>query len=639
MANLGTDLSNLWNDITGSSNQNTNFGTQQVPNPPPASFPTTILATNTQKITISPGQSQIVLNSGGNNQVDAAVYISNASQLPNESGTSNTVGIVLTDWNTPKQSNITLNNLSFIFTAQNRLLSQMIVQNNYEVPITIFFYYTIKLYNPNLISQTGYVQQVVGIVSAEQFGTWVSNIITNTTASIFELNSNVGEAPQLSSTYGQYDNGSSIFYKYANFNDGAVPSGFNTMASNATITVNNGLTISSTSLANSWAQVYIDTALDMQNYYAESQANSISITGTSGNGIGVALNYDIPANTNSYQSITTGYLFAYSQNPQGPILYSVSNGTESKVYSSTASSSFPIITTGAWYQSLTNEELIAYNYTQYVASDTSLTYGNVYPGLWYGLTGNSSNSATYYWFRIRVVPPVNTMPSVVFNPVPANTTSPYGGAFQYTGTITNNSTSATQTDFTQMIQVQLTNFNIASQQQVYFTTDSSGLDTIPSWFESSINGFGTWWLNLGSNIIQSSGGQLTIYMWVLYSIPSFNLAQVGNQSISLGQKTMSNSFPVVVASDQATFSSGSSYQISVSTTPIQLNNASCQYVLIKNQSNSGGNVYIGFGSNVSSTNGIELVPGQPYGMPFKNSNLIWVISGTGSNTVDVTTYN
>jgi len=53
-----------------------------------------------------------------------------------------------------------------------------------------------------------------------------------------------GEAPQLSSTYGQYDNGANVFTNYWNFAGTSVPSGWTTLG---TITINNGLSISGSS--------------------------------------------------------------------------------------------------------------------------------------------------------------------------------------------------------------------------------------------------------------------------------------------------------------------------------------------------------------------------------------------------------
>ena len=78
-----------------------------------------------------------------------------------------------------------------------------------------------------------------------------------TSANLFNGNT-VGEAPQLSSTYAQYDNGGNVFFDgYWNYAGTALPSGFSTVntggESGESITVNNGLSIK---YSNNWWYVY-----------------------------------------------------------------------------------------------------------------------------------------------------------------------------------------------------------------------------------------------------------------------------------------------------------------------------------------------------------------------------------------------
>ncbi|MGC8580717.1 MAG: hypothetical protein ACP5MB_11795, partial [bacterium] len=67
----------------------------------------------------------------------------------------------------------------------------------------------------------------------------IFNSTTNTLSS--SGTTGIGEAPQLSSTYAQYDDGASVFNNYWNFAGTTMPSGWSTESG---LTVNNGLTFS-----------------------------------------------------------------------------------------------------------------------------------------------------------------------------------------------------------------------------------------------------------------------------------------------------------------------------------------------------------------------------------------------------------
>ena len=119
---------------------------------------------------------------------------------------------------------------------------------------------------------------------------------------------------------------------------------------------------------------------------------------------------------------------------------------------------------------------------------------------------------------------------------------------------------------------------------------------------------------------------------------STNITQFGSKTVSLGQTTMSKSIPVVVASDQSTYTSVPSiYTISVSTTVIQLTSAKSSYVLIENLLSSKNSVYIG-NSSVTTSSGLQLLKGQTFGMPVSNPNIFYLISD-GTATVQVMVLN
>ncbi len=84
-----------------------------------------------------------------------------------------------------------------------------------------------------------------------------ANFYYPTSINLFNSNT-VGEAPQLSSTYAEYDNGGNVFFNgYWNYAGTSLPSGFSTVntggESGESITVNNGLSIV---YPNNWWYVY-----------------------------------------------------------------------------------------------------------------------------------------------------------------------------------------------------------------------------------------------------------------------------------------------------------------------------------------------------------------------------------------------
>jgi len=101
----------------------------------------------------------------------------------------------------------------------------------------------------------------------------------------------VGEAPQLSSTYGQYDNGNYVFNYYWNFAGTTLPNNLvctvlsNPSGASGSCSVNNGVTISNTNGQDFWQNYYMITYL----YYnqlisipAIIEAKVLSLTGNSG---------------------------------------------------------------------------------------------------------------------------------------------------------------------------------------------------------------------------------------------------------------------------------------------------------------------------------------------------------------------
>ena len=85
---------------------------------------------------------------------------------------------------------------------------------------------------------------------------WAGNVISASNTLMDGVNT--GEAPQLSSTYGKYDNGINVFTNYWNFAGTSLPSGWDYNASNPS-TVNNGITIPGSSSSNPFIYTSFNT--------------------------------------------------------------------------------------------------------------------------------------------------------------------------------------------------------------------------------------------------------------------------------------------------------------------------------------------------------------------------------------------
>ena len=207
--------------------------------------------------------------------------------------------------------------------------------------------------------------------------------------------SGIGEAPQLSSTYAQYDDGASVFNNYWNF--ASAPSGWTTYVQSGTaptISTSGGLTM--TLNTNSWSGYY-DSSLTLplnqiMEMYGKQSASVGMIVGwwtssvgaeqggaTAGEwGIGATTSGEVSTNGNQGGSYTVGTYYVQS------------------IYSSSSAQTL---------------------YVNYVSTATdTFTASASYPFI-----GGAGSSAVFniYWLRTRAYPPNGVMPSVSFGAVQA----------------------------------------------------------------------------------------------------------------------------------------------------------------------------------------------------------------------------
>jgi len=211
----------------------------------------------------------------------------------------------------------------------------------------------------------------------------------------------IGEAPQLSKTYAQYDDGASVFNNYWNFIGTTIsPVWTQVLPSGATITQNNGITfITSSSIG------YV--GLILINGIPSPQILEGDVTSWSGIAAGLAEQNGSAGNEPMYifNGWTAGYEGYSSSTSQGMI------GGFSSLSTTFAFTSG--IEGLAWVGN--SQEVWYNNYNAYTTS--SNVAGNlpstINPS--FGIYANSlSTSITFQWLRTRAYPPNGVMPSVSF---------------------------------------------------------------------------------------------------------------------------------------------------------------------------------------------------------------------------------
>jgi len=213
-----------------------------------------------------------------------------------------------------------------------------------------------------------------------------------------------GEAPQLSSSYGQYDNGQNVFPAgYFNFAGTTMPSGWDTTGvTSGGITVNNGLTVDTNDIPNyvltlssSLSGNYVVDAYEVSDVpfaYLGAQFSSWSTSSTA-----------YPASTNPSSGA------AQWSAPLSTGGESMTLQTSSSAYAALSENIDPISVTNWQVDSAGVYGSTAYMWVNYgYQLSTGTNTGSNYPGV----TGWNSAQYTVQWFRIRTTPPNGVMPTV-----------------------------------------------------------------------------------------------------------------------------------------------------------------------------------------------------------------------------------
>ncbi len=322
-----------------------------------------------------------------------------------------------------------------------------------------------------------------------------------------------GQAPNLSSTYGQYDNGANVFTFYDNFAGTSLSTKWTTVESSGTVAVNNGITFT-TSSSSGYAFVASKTTQTYPNI-AEAYLTS------SNSGVNPMLGVSTTASANSWIALYNGYSVdeALSSTDLLEIVgQSSSGGTQ---VSSVSVSSFSY---GIWQLnwSATGSEMATNGNYTLTSTSSTVTIGNY--GIYIGQSNFGTGSNVFSWARMRAVPPSGVMPSASLGALslPVYAWLPI--------TLTNSQTSTTPNPF----QIEIT-WNPSSYSSdeatnlgnIRFYSNSAFTTPLNAWLESCTPSLSntatsaTAWIKLTSPIA-GNNGTLTIYMAFLATATSFD---------------------------------------------------------------------------------------------------------------------
>ena len=201
-----------------------------------------------------------------------------------------------------------------------------------------------------------------------------------------------GEAPQLSSTYGEYDNGANVFNAYWNFAGTSLPSGLTIGQTGGTYSVNNGLTITGGSGYEgilSTSSINPQTTITDFYGYLTGTGNYNSQFGLYGNTSGGEPQYFIWTPVADNYSLLT---------------YDGTIGTETTITTSGSQTSSSVWSMWA----STTYAYASYNYGTAVSNNANFVASTAqYIGIF---AASTSNGAFVQWLRVRAYPPNDILP-------------------------------------------------------------------------------------------------------------------------------------------------------------------------------------------------------------------------------------
>jgi hypothetical protein len=206
-----------------------------------------------------------------------------------------------------------------------------------------------------------------------------------------------GTAPNLSPTYGQYDDGTNVFAFYDNFAGTTISSAWNTTGATGTYSVNNGLIVNSSP--------FPGYAFTLNNQYPGPLIIDAYQAGTYGDWIGASFS-NLQTTSTSYTVTSGAVQWVYPpEGADGINGLCIASGSTAFT-PNPPSTTLQVVTLAVNSTAATEYQ----NYASPVTVSGTISLTN-YPGL-VQVAYSSSDTQTTYWFRLRAYPPNNVMPSV-----------------------------------------------------------------------------------------------------------------------------------------------------------------------------------------------------------------------------------
>ncbi|HEY1645056.1 MAG TPA: PKD domain-containing protein, partial [Candidatus Saccharimonadales bacterium] len=280
-----------------------------------------------------------------------------------------------------------------------------------------------------------------------------------------------GEAPQLSGTYAQYDNGSLVFpgayTAWGGLNGGNVPAGISTIGSpgvtnNATYTELNydnccsavGAYYTSTPASASNYPTVLESYTSMQGYYMWYGTGN----GEEESGTGVVICYDYPGFSDTYYGIKSD-----NQNYQD--------------LTSATLTTNPVIWSILIQDTVTLNSVLE-NYSQVLGSETIYATNPQYYGFFGTYQNGGSDLCDIYWTRTRTYPPGGVMPGSSVGTMTCAQRGIYTVCLNINNSATGCNSSSCQNVVVGSLNPCQAGFKDSSSNTFAFFTDtSSGIDT------------------------------------------------------------------------------------------------------------------------------------------------------------------
>ena len=297
-----------------------------------------------------------------------------------------------------------------------------------------------------------------------------------------------GEAPQLSATYGDYDNGADIFPFYDNFAGTSLKTGWINMGKAAEPVVNNGVTLNIlVSATNNQGYYYVDYSMPVSSVI-DAYMKDTGTGGTKGSGIGIgtAVFGDTPG-------------FRVQQYEISPGAPSVTWAMEGYVAITAATPSYVtgtmIVVSGTYFATGSAQYT---NYASVLTGSGVATTGDTYPNF-----GVFQDQIFVQWLRTRALPPNSVMPAANYVATPVPDTTP-----PIKITLVNSASSPAPAGLQVLLNINWSNYtsNLAPDIGNVRFYDSSGTEMY-GWLESGNSNTATSsniWLKLNKEIAANS---------------------------------------------------------------------------------------------------------------------------------------